>query len=408
MNLRQAWRTRWFLGLGVVFAVALLLLAVELLNGRFTMADFDVYYLAGRRALAGENLYRPVEDGFYNWRYGPASAYLFSPFTALPLFAAKVLYWPILAAVVTANLFLAVRLADPGFREHPARTNRVVLLTALALAVHLHIEIHLGQVNQVLLLLFLLMATAFIARRPVAFGCAFAWGLALKPFGLAFLPYLVLKRRWRELLASAGATAALALLPLATYRPQALAEQYGGWWYMITWELGRKMDPLAAKNHTAASVLARYTPLRLLPLGDPAVQRALVLGTTLALGLLVLWFLWRGRALARPEPAEFALLVLVGPMIAFPSAYNAYGAALPAAALLLSCWDALGRGWRIATAAALVLLGGNVHDLWGKRIFGLLNDASLVAVGAVVLVCCLARERALAAPAFDLPRAAAE
>lgn len=64
----------------------------ELKNGRYWQSDFEVYYKSAKRALLGENLYRPDEDGFYRFKYSPFSAYLFIPFTLLPFTYAKYLY----------------------------------------------------------------------------------------------------------------------------------------------------------------------------------------------------------------------------------------------------------------------------------------------------------------------------
>jgi len=390
-------RTRWYAGLLLVAGICAILLGVELANHRFAMVDFEVFYRAGARILAGENLYRPAEDGFYEWKYSPPAAFLFAPLSLLPLFPGKIAYWLLLAGVFALNLLLCVRLATPDFRDTPARTNRLVLLAALAVGVHLHLELHLGQVNQVILALFLLMATAYVAGRPAAFGAAFAASLALKPFALILAPYLVLTRRWRELGAAAAASAAFALAPLAVYSPAGLAGQYRGWESALGVELAKKTDLLAPANHTLASVLARYTPLRLLAHG-PTAARAIQLGTIAALALLVLWFVRRGRALPRPAPAELALLVLLVPLIAFTN-YNAFGAAMLAAVVLLARWEALPRAWRGVVVAGLVLVGGNVHDLWGKRGFKLLDGLSLVAVGAALLVLALARDRAAQAAA---------
>jgi hypothetical protein len=393
-------RTRWYAGLLVVLGVCVLLLVADLANHKFVMVDFEVFHRAGRRVLAGQGLYRHVEDGYYTWKYGPPGALLFVPFGLLPLFPAKILFWLLLSGAIVLNLLLSVRLAAPGFRAAPARTNRVVLLAALAVGVHLHMELHLGQVNQLILALFLLMAMALVHRRPAAFGAVYAVSLSLKPFALIFAPYLVLTRRWKELLAAGVAAVAFALAPLAVYSPATLAGEYRDWWRELVVELSKKTDLLAPANYTLASILARYTPLRLLA-HAPAGARAILVGTLAALALLVVWFVRRGRVLLRPVPAEVALLLALVPLVAFTN-YNAFGATVPAAAALLTRWGALPRAWRAAVAIGLVLVGGNVYDLWGRRGFKLLDGLSLVGIGAALLVLALARDRAVQAAAVRI------
>ncbi len=386
-KLRALFSTRWTAGLAVVLLLGLLFLLADVKNHRFAMVDFEVFYRAARRAWAGANLYRPVEDGFYEYKYGPTAAYFFLPFAALPLVAAKVAYWLFLAAVVPANLFLSLRLARPGFRaDPPGRVNRLTLLAAASVAVHFMLELHLGQVNQLLLFLYLLAATAAAAGRPLLFGLPLAASLFLKPFGLVFLPWLALRRRWRDLAALVAWTAAGALLPRLFYTGPALAEQYRGWAARIGEEMAKKTALLAPANHTLASLLARYTPLRALA-GSPEGSRALQLGVLVLLAAAFLWYVRRGRDAERALPGDFAALLTAVPLLAFTN-YNAFGSTMLAATVLLWNLDRLG-AWRWAAVSGMVLVGGNVYDLWGKRLFGLFDDLSLVAVGATLLLAAL-------------------
>lgn len=397
--LRRAWATRPTFALTAVAVACALFLLADVKNRRFQMVDYQVFHVAAARALAGENLYRtgygPGGDGFYEYKYGPTAAFYFAPLQLLPLAAAKVAYWLLLTAVITANLLLAYRLARPAWRDDPpAQVNRVVLLAALATAVHFFLELHLGQVNQVLLLLFLLAAQGFAAGRPLAFALPAALSLFLKPFALIFVPYLVLRRRHRELAALGGLALLLGALPALRYGGDGLAGQLRGWGARIGEEMAKKQELLAAKNHTLASLLARYTPLRLLA-DDAGRARALQLLAVALLAGAVLWFVRRGRDLERPEAGDFALLLLCVPLLAFTN-YNAFGAALPAAVLVLLAWPRLGP-WRWAAGAGLILVGGNWYDLWGKRLHVLIDGWSLVAVGAVILGAALLRGRALRA-----------
>jgi hypothetical protein len=386
-TLRAHFATRWFAGLAVVFLVCLLFLAADVRNRRFAMVDFEVFHKAAGRAWAGQNLYRPAEDGFYEYKYGPPAAYLFTPFALLPPTGAKVAYWLLLSLVIPANLLLCLRLARPGFRaEPPGRVNRLTLLAAASVAVHFMLELHLGQVNQLLLLLYLLAASAFAAGRPWLFGLPLAASLFLKPFALVFAPWLVLRRRWRELLATAAWTAAGAALPRLSYGAAAFEAQYRGWADRIGEEMAKKTALLAPANHTLASLLARYTPLRAVA-EAPGASAALRLGVVALLALALLWYVLRGRELERPLAGDFAALLTVVPLLAFTN-YNAFGSTMLAATVLL--WNLGALGWaRWPAIAGMVLVGGNLYDLWGRRLFRLLDDLSMVALGAALLLLAL-------------------
>lgn len=47
-------------------------------RGKSALADFQVFYTAGERFLAGESLYQAA-DGHYQFKYLPASAPFLSP-----------------------------------------------------------------------------------------------------------------------------------------------------------------------------------------------------------------------------------------------------------------------------------------------------------------------------------------
>jgi hypothetical protein len=66
---------------------------------------------------------------------------------------------------------------------------------------------------------------------------------------------------------------------------------------------------------------------------------------------------------------------------------------MPAALVLLLAWGRLGP-WRWVAGAGMLLLGGNVHDLWGRAMSQRLDALSLVAVGALLLIAALVRGRA--------------
>ena len=69
----------------VLVAVCILFMLAEIINRRFWMSDFEVYYKSSDRLLHGENLYRIVADGHYVFKYSPTSAALFIPFLVFPL-----------------------------------------------------------------------------------------------------------------------------------------------------------------------------------------------------------------------------------------------------------------------------------------------------------------------------------
>jgi hypothetical protein len=110
----RAWWSRTPHAALLVFLVVLALgLIVEAAAKKLPMNDFRVYHTAGLRLLGGENLYRPLEDGFYCFKYSPVAAMFFVPLSLLPLAVAKCAYWLIVSGAVCLSFRLCADFALP-------------------------------------------------------------------------------------------------------------------------------------------------------------------------------------------------------------------------------------------------------------------------------------------------------
>jgi hypothetical protein len=135
------------------------------------------------------------------------------------------------------------------------------------------------------------------------------------------------------------------------------------------------------------SILARYTPLRLLP--QTATTGLVLRGAVLAaLAAGMVAFVRAGRRVPRPEAAEVALLLSLVPLLAFTSA-NAFGATAPGLVVLLLAWRAC-RPIRPLAAAGACLVGIGHWDLLGPGGFARFEELSLVGIGALLVVAALA------------------
>ena len=106
------------------------------------MVDFEVYRTAGARATAGESLYRATDE-HYQFKYFPAFAFVFAPFAALPVPAAKAVWFALSVGLLAALLVLSLR-------QLPARVvpaSLVAIATILTLGKFYAHELTLGQAN---------------------------------------------------------------------------------------------------------------------------------------------------------------------------------------------------------------------------------------------------------------------
>ena len=398
--MREWYRSRWLFSFAVLLAVMLVGLVLWLLitgEGRLWPRDFEVFYKAGERAAAGENLYRPFEDGFYHYKYSPAAALLFIPLSLLPLDIAGVVYRVALIFVILLGLYLAMRLSDTGFPGGKRLTaagdarvaNRTVLLSGLVLSLLFYSELTLGQVNQPVIVAGLAAALLIASnRRPWLTAALLASSVFIKPYLLIFLPYLLLRRRWRELGGFFVFSGVLLLLP-ALFYGGGFVHQYRRWLDALLQQVDGGQGLLESGNHTIYGYVARVTPLRWLLDGHwvtPAYKVVLLLLLTLA----VLWLLRRGSGFGNREALDFAVLMLLVPLLVLTSE-NGFGFVELAVVLLVFDAHKRDAGERkvLGLALALLWLGTLVNQVSGPAIDSVLTRVhswSLITAGTLVLL----------------------
>lgn len=197
------------------FVFALLALAVfiaEHINGRFWLNDFRVYYGAGQALLNGEPLYgvaHGLDSGVY--KYAPLLALVYALLALLPyILAASIQY------LLIALTFLdGMRRIDRLLREHvlPERllSDWPLLLTGVACVVHLHRELHLGNINMMLLWLLVVALEHLLYHRTTTGAILLGLAVLAKPHFAVLLPLFVLRGKYTVLVISL-VTLSLALL----------------------------------------------------------------------------------------------------------------------------------------------------------------------------------------------------
>jgi len=391
------YKSRWYFSLAVIFSILIVYMFLAVKNHRFWMHDFEVYHKAASRVIDGENLYRGDIDGFYKYKYSPTCAAYFIPMGALPFSIAKVVYWILLSALICLGFYLALKIAMPDFSgQSPVKINGLIFLMASILAVHYERELHLGQVNHLILVCYLAVVYYWRQSRNILSALLWAGSIFIKPFGLIFLPYFIYKREFHLIGWFILTLILFALVPVLFYGWQGMLGQYSGWFGELSAELVNKQDLLQPGNHTIFSILARFTPFRLLDF-SPTVTHAYQLSILIALAILFWAVLKKGRGLAENRSLESAALIALIPLLAFTS-QNAFGFLELGVAVILVHWGELPRWGKAVSICSFVFSGGNIHDIVGKTLWNFFSDISLVAWGAAILlgVLILLRYRKLA------------
>lgn len=390
---------RWLLGFAIILASLVTgLLVLELANrasGGIWLRDFQVFHRAGGRILSGEHLFQPDSDGFYSYKYSPTSALLFIPFSLLPFRAAEVIYWFFISGLVLTGFYLSLTLVYPDFRKtDPKKLALLLALAIMPLGIYIWSELTLGQINHLLLVMYIAIACLLIRDRPAPLALIWSLSLFIKPFGLVLLPYFILKKRFREIKLFLGFSTLLFILPAVFYGGDFFAEQKA-WLREIVIELGNKGDLFRPGNHTLVSVIARYASLDALSPSPTTltIYKLLVLSLVALVAALVIR---KGSAVPRPEALDFAFILAVAPLVSYSNS-NAFGMVELAVLLLIFSFRRL-RLWEKAVAACgFVLIGGNFYDQlppgWGQRFFDYYESSSLLSIGTVLLLACMVTAR---------------
>jgi hypothetical protein len=384
--IRNAYRKNWRFSFVLLYSIMSVYVLLELKNHRFHMSDFHVYYVAASRIVHGENLYRPVEDGFYHFKYSPTSAIFFIPFSLLPSVAAQTVYWFFLSFMVCLGLYLSLVMIAPRFKvdDNGKHVNNLILLTALVMSVHVSRELELGQVNQLLFVIYIIAVYFFSKGRDFLSALFFAASLFFKPFALIFLPWLLLRKKWKLSLYFILSGIAFALLPLLFTGTGRIVSQYQGWIGEMAIELSHKQSLLAHENHTIFSLVARYSPLRYTRyvVDNAALFQGIVL-ILIAAGFY--WCMRRGKSVERGYVCEAAALISLIPLLSFTS-HNAFGFAELGVMVLLYYFRSMRPHEKFLAVAGMILVGGNIYDIVGRKLWFVLNNLSLVGIGAVLLI----------------------
>ncbi len=384
----------------ILLVASALFLTLEAINGRLWLNDFRVYYDSARALLNGDPVYgvaHGLSSGYF--KYAPAMAMAYAPLAALPYPAAAALQFALIVLAFVGAATRCDRLSRMGILPGAEPRYAVLFITTLLVGANLHRELHLGNINILLVWLLLLGADGLLAGRDRFAGVLFGMAMLAKPHFVILLPWLFLRWRPQVLLGSAMALAAGLLLPLPFLGVERFTQLNGEWLAAMAGHNASLIyhggDAYNAVD-TAYSFVHRAV-LKHVPGITDAVSVALVLGAAALLGLLLLL---RDRRKEQREPVaarnllmEFCLLLACVPSLTLTDS-NHFLFAMPLilVVVLHLLAGALPRWFVVLAVPVLVLHGGNWADALGPLSdrmvhYGVLGMANLglIALGAALL-----------------------
>lgn len=302
----------------VLGTVMLLLFIVEHINGRFWLNDFRVYYGAGESLLNGEPLYGVAHGlGTGVYKYAPVLAAFYALFALLPFPIAASLQYILIALAFLDGSRRIDRLVRDRLLNGRAASYWPLFLTGLVCVVHLHRELHLGNINMMLLWSLIVALEYVLAERSTLGGIILGAAMLAKPHFVVLLPLLVLRGKFRV------TTIAMGTIMLGAFLPSLFLGWEGNRAVHRDW-LGAMAEHNSALIYTGGddyrSVNTLYSFLHRSVLkysmGPSALEAYTVLGVVaLLFGAFVLWNKRRNTDASRSFAFEFLLLVALVPSI---------------------------------------------------------------------------------------------
>lgn len=380
-----------------IWTASILLLAIvalDLINGRLWMSDFRVYWEASGHFLRGEAPYGEafgLDSGLY--KYSPFTLLLFVPWALLPYGLASVLF----ALVIAAGMVFGIVRAERIVRDRSLRSSfkQGVLWAALPVViVHLHRELHLGNVNMILLVVLLLAGEGLMTEKRWRAGALLGLAILVKPHFVVLLPLLVLHGRWREMLFTSGVIAAGTLLPALFVGWNTNTGLHADWLRAMA---AHNASPFYTGVGPKMATDTIYSVLWRLSGGAmPATRLSAAVVLALVAASVLAFDRWNARRhtgdpVGRHRDLLFTFLLLIAlvPGIT-PTDTEHFLLAMPLVIFLLHHLFVAPRPVWLLPVSIIILLGygGNWQDLWGPWSGVLADHGVLGAANLLLIVLC--------------------
>lgn len=361
---------------------------VENLNGRFNLNDFKVYYSAAEALVSGEKVYGlpfGLSTGYY--KYSPFTLLLFVPYTVFSFEVSRIFHFLLLSICTISAIILLYRMVN----QYLFKVNgKSVLLCLILVCIinHLFRELHLGNINIILVLLVSLGVLFTFTSRPFLAGLLFALVIVTKPYFLLLVLPLVAYRKVKVLMGIALSVVVFLLTPAVFFGIEK------NWLLHQEW-VKSMLDHSSylASYNTVEALTNNY----LFPVKQGSVQNYVI---ALAGVLYALFFWISNKASSTATNPSFYnqrsfiisifLLMAIVPNLVITDTEH-FLLSLPLITIL-ACFLSNKMNYLLTAGFAILIFfyGGNSSDLIGKKLatqfdqWGVLGISNLVLVVAVV------------------------
>ena len=202
---------KYFVGITLFIFIAIF--ALQNYNERFWLYDFKVYYLAAKSLVEGTPIYGVafgLNTGFY--KYSPFTLILFTPALLFNFSTATVIQYFVISFVTIASFLLIQNIISKYiFDTTLLNKNLIMILAFIGVFRHLFREVHMGNVNMIIVLLLNLGLLFTLKSKYILSGICIGIVVLIKPyFLLLMLPLLIYGKL--KTIVSTGLTVVVAVI----------------------------------------------------------------------------------------------------------------------------------------------------------------------------------------------------
>jgi len=372
----------------LVFAFVLCVIAFvfENINGRFWLNDFKVYYMAAKALLTGNQVYGlpfGESSGFY--KYSPFTLFFFFPYCLVPFEIARIIHFFVLAAVILCVVTIAYQIVNTYlFPKERLQENLLLSFAFICVLIHFVKELHLGNINVVLLLLLCLSLSLILKTKHFLGGILFGLVVLTKPFFLILLLPLVYRKKWKVLVGFLATIFIALLLPAVFFGFSKNIALHKEW--ITTMFAHNAFYP----GHQSIQCLLQYY---INPAVPNEIQYLIIVSGALLFTLLFVYdrlFELKNGNTVQLQNADlimewFILIALLPNLVKTDSEH--FMSTLPLIILILRYLFKKKNIFLILILVVLIFLyGGNSTDLLGLKLSDLLFDMGMIGISNIVLI----------------------
>lgn len=350
------------------------------------MVDYAVFHKAGERFISGEMLYQST-DGHYQFKYMPFSAVYFIIPSLFPLLWGKLIWFIIVLLSVFGTFYYSYR-----FLKTDNQSWLYVLLPTILITARFFVrEIDLGQSNAVMIALIILMINALIQKKENHAGIFLGIASTLKPYAIIFIPYLLLKKKWR------AAGISMMFLVISFFAPVMRYGWDGNLSLLNEWKISLSgSTPQLLTNPDNISFFGMYA--KWFGIENLSLVSILAFGTIMIIGIFVLVAIIKPISFNRNDNnqitaktksaliSECAILLILIPLLTPQGWDNIFFSSTLGIIYLLSIRNSLQSIIRWVLYIDLIIIAFTIYDILGRSLYSVFMHSSALTICFVIII----------------------